>query len=230
MDNVQSHFTGPAVLPELIAAGKLTRTRFKLVSVTTADSPLLPADPSRVAVLVGAPLGQADAYVDKSSIAAAVSTAITGVKDSYTVPAGKTARFTGATAGPVGAGVTLQLQLVRAASTLVLDSITAAKVENFTLELQAADTIQWNCTVAVAATSCDLTLGIQEFQGFERVTLSFGQAPAVLDSGVNVYQQESPVLLWIAQVGEIVRNEIRAVMALATATIAVVEVLMVSDG
>ena len=229
MDDVQSHFTGPARLPELIAAGKLTRARFKLLSVGTTDTAFLPADPSRVAVLVGAPLGQTDAYVDKTSIAAAASTATTGVKLSYTVPAGKTARLTGASAGTVGAGVTLQLQLVRAASTLVLDSITASKVETLTIELQAGDVIQWNCTVAVAATTADLTLGIQEFQGLERLTLTFGQAPAVLDSGVNVYQQQTPLTLHIMWHGEIVRNEIRGIMALATATIGVVEVLMVSD-
>ncbi len=87
------------------------------------------------------------------------STATVGVKLSYVVPVGVTAWLRGATAHHNVGAPTVQLQVVRAGSVIVL----ATGTFTGSMALEPGDTAQWNVTVAAAAGSTsDFTLSIEE--------------------------------------------------------------------
>lgn len=110
----------------------------------------------------GDPLPVQESSLGATVIADGVATDTTGVKLSYTVPAGKTARVTGVSWFNTSGTPTVQLQLVRSAATIVIrqdvDSFTAAPG----LRLQAGDTIQLAVTVLAVAGTADASISVEE--------------------------------------------------------------------
>ena len=87
----------------------------------------------------------------------------TGVKLSYTVPAGKTARLLSAGWFNNSGTPTVRLEIVRGAATIIQRQDTTSYREAIETALQAGDTIQFNVTVAGAASStADAQLSIIE--------------------------------------------------------------------
>lgn len=108
-----------------------------------------------IATLTGAPAG-APAGFSKENVA--VSGAATGVKQSFTVPAGQTGILQGATIFYDNLAPTVALQVVRGADTINLAQFTANGTFSDQFQLLAGDVVQWNVTTAVAASTFDITL------------------------------------------------------------------------
>lgn len=92
---------------------------------------------------------------------AAVSTATTGVKLSYTCPAAKQAR--GRCRARTSGTQTVQLRITRSgeAAKVVRQVATASEV-NEEVSLAAGDTVDWNCSVLLAASTADLDIEMDE--------------------------------------------------------------------
>lgn len=94
-----------------------------------------------------------------SLLASAVSTAAAGTVLSYTVPTGGMVVLTSASWNlDGGTAPTMQLQLIRGATTYVLQSGTAGVFLTPGIPLQGGDTIRWQCTVGGAGSTVDATL------------------------------------------------------------------------
>lgn len=87
----------------------------------------------------------------------------TGVKATYTAPAGKTARCVMATLVVNVGTPTVQLRLNRGGTVIVLGSYTAQVREQGPVLLEPADVIDWNVSAAGGASSTiDVSLHIDE--------------------------------------------------------------------
>jgi len=194
------------------------------VSVGATSKQILGPNPNRWAILISSPNANFTDVLPQTQLAAAVSITATGVKLSYTVPAGTQATLTSATEFQ-GSGLgTAALQLVRGASTVSLfqTGATASNVFTGQIPLTAADVIQWNETVGSAGNTADFMLAISQTQGQGRITLSFAVA-AVLDQGINQYPGQTPLLLMYGDVGDAIREEINGISASGTSTIGVID-------
>lgn len=104
-------------------------------------------------------------YVDKTVLVDNVATDTTGVKLSYTVPTGKTARVAGVSWWNNSGTPTVALELVRGANTVVIRSDSASYREVLGLRLEAGDTLRFNVTTAAAASStADATISLEELR------------------------------------------------------------------
>ena len=148
----------PATRPEQIAhaiSGDLCKAEFHAIA-TPAGSAQGPA-------------------VGWSAVAAGASGAAVGDALTFTVPVGDSGVLDMATVSNFTGAPTVQLQLVRGASTVVLASVTAADLQLSGIQLQAGDVIKWRVTTLAAGSVFDATLSGRQF-------VLAGAAPA----GVNV--------------------------------------------
>src|SRR5262249_16695499 len=153
-------------------------------------------------------------YVSDNTFTSGANTATTGVKSSYTVPAGVQAELESATAfETTGTAVVSALQIVRGATTVNLTSATTAGTFAGAVPLQAGDVVQWNGTTAVAASVTDYTINVRRERVPARVTVTFRQV-AVLDSGHNIYAGTLPWTLLDEEYGQFIREEIHAIASL----------------
>ena len=91
------------------------------------------------------------------------ATDATGVKLSYTVPAGKTARLLSASWFNNSGTPTVRLEIVRGGTTVVLRQDTASYREGIETALDPGDVVRFNVTVAAAASStADAQLSVIE--------------------------------------------------------------------
>lgn len=99
-----------------------------------------------------------------SLVIAAVDLATTGVKQTYTVPAGRRAKFIGASQSLTG-GVApiIALQLIVGGVTVQMQRLTAQGAIVVPAWLAAADVVRWNVIVLGAAGVGDLTITVEEF-------------------------------------------------------------------
>ena len=202
---------------------KLFRTQ-TAVSISSSDTVLAGNNPRRYAIVVDSPAANVSPQLQESQLVHNVSTASTGVKLSYTVPAGVQAYLQSASFFTTAGGPpTLALQVVRGANTITLEQGTANFVQNLSFALLAGDTVQWNCTVLQAASTADLSLSIVQDQLAGHVTVSFVQ-PAVLGNGINLYPGDPPLVLLYDHVGDAIREEIHAIAASGTPTITIVDI------
>lgn len=102
---------------------------------------------------------QATAGQPTSLLASAVSTVGAGTVLTYTVPTGGMVILTSASWFlDAGTPPTMQLQLIRGATTYVLQSGAASVFLTPGIPLQGGDVIRWQCTVGGAGSSVDATL------------------------------------------------------------------------
>lgn len=112
-----------------------------------------------------------------SQAATGLSGATTGIKQSFQVPAGSVGVLRSATYFPTVGAPTVNLQIVRGANTINLENGTVQVTVNSQVDLQALDTVQWNVTTAVAASTFDATISVDTFTGI-------GAAPTAAPLGV----------------------------------------------
>jgi hypothetical protein len=195
----------------------------RLVNVGTTDGVFMGSNPRRRMLIISCPVPTDQAVVADNTLVAAASTATTGVKASYTVPAGVQAELESATVfSDAVAGVVSALQLVRAATTFNLASYTTNGQFLGPVPLQAGDVIQWNCTTSQAVSTSDYSINVRRNNVPARVSISF-IGPAKLDEGINLYAGGPPVVLLPEDVAQGVREEIRCIGSITGLTVGVVE-------
>src|SRR5215469_3985809 len=115
------------------------------VSVTSSDGLLIAANPRRVSLIVSSPAPIGDGSVPNNQKAGAVSTATTGAKLSYTVPAGKYANvLTASFYETTGTTVVAKLEATIGGTTLGFQDFTRQGYINTNLLLAAGDSVDWN--------------------------------------------------------------------------------------
>jgi hypothetical protein len=177
----------------------------------------------RKALIISSPKAFDDEQQNQSVVAGAVDTSTTGVKASYTVPAGQQAVLLSATfIETTGTGVVANVQVVRGATTYNLASYTTAGYFGG-FALLAGDVVQWNVTTAVAASVSDFTLSVGLDQLSPRVTISFTN-PAVIDQGITLNPGTAPLQLSSVEYGDMLQDMVYAISFSGTQTIAVLDI------
>lgn len=193
---------------------RLFRQQFA-ISLTTASQRLLSSNPKRHALVISSPLTFEGASSTQSLLANAVNTAATGIKQSFTIPAGQVGILQGATAFlDGGTAPTVALQVVRGANTTTIAGGVAPQVFTGNVQLLAGDTVQWNVTAAGVGSTCDFSLSIQLSQPTGRITLGFN-GPAVLDQGVTLNQGAAPFVLLYDHVGQALTEDISVIASVS---------------
>lgn len=194
------------------------------VSVATASTILAGPNLNRYALLIGCPPPAVGAIVSDGTLTSNADTSSTGVKSTYTVPAGAQAYLTSATANSTAVGgQTSALQLVRGATVIKVTEIFTGGTVALRIPLQAADVVRWNVTGAVALSTSDYLIAIERDIAETRVTLALA-GPAVLDAGINLYAGGPPVLLCYDQLGTALHEDVFGIATPAAATIGIVDV------
>lgn len=164
------------------------------VSVGTVSTALCSPSPKRRALIFNAPPIARELYTGGSVVAAAVDTAVLGVKLTYTAPAGRRAVVLTATCAlTAGPAPTVQLRATIGGVTVILAQGVAPQTFTFSVPLAAGDSVSWNVSVVGAASTCDFEISAEEQQSQDRYTIAFGGA-AVLDQGITV-QPGGPILI-----------------------------------
>jgi hypothetical protein len=99
-----------------------------------------------------APFAQANSVINTSS---------TGVKLTYTTPAGRQSQVTLIALSAVPAGVTVRVETTIAGTTRTLQDFTAATLIVISLQLDSGDSVAVNVTVAAAGTMGALLNGLE---------------------------------------------------------------------
>lgn len=194
-------------------------------SITTASKQILGPSPRRVGVIFSALPGTEENGSPVKVVVNDANTATTGVKASYTVPAGKTAILNAATAfATAGTTQVLQLQIVTGGLTITLLQAAPSATSNIDFTLSAGDVVQWNCTAAVAATTEDLLIAVTEYSSVGRITLSFN-GTAILDQGININPGADGLLITGEHIGQAIQEEINAIASAGTITLGWVEIM-----
>lgn len=203
--------------PEHMMRAQITTT------VGTSAIQIAGPNPRRWGLLIDSPPIVPDPGAAQTKLVSAASTATTGVKQSFVVPAGQQAVLTSAgTVETTGTGVVSSLQIVRAATTFNLAQVTTTGVLTTTIPLLAGDTIQWNVTTAIAAAVNDYWLGIALDVGTSRVTISFLEG-VTLDNGLNLYPGTLPLVLLYPDYGDAIHEAVFAVAQAGSVPITVVD-------
>jgi hypothetical protein len=98
-----------------------------------------------------------------TTVGAGLSGASTGVKLSYTVPAGRQARISLISAANFNGAPTVQLRITVGGTTVVLSSGTVAQVSTGGVYLNAGDVADLNVSALVAATTFDGAIAAEEY-------------------------------------------------------------------
>lgn len=193
-------------------------------TITNADSKLIGPNEKRVALIISSPVPLNSGSVDDTVLTSAASTTTTGVKSTYTVPAGVQATLVSASFLQISgvAGVICALQIIRGA-TITVVQFTNSGTFLGSIPLIAGDVVQWNCTTLVNPSTSDFTIGIIRERGPARITLNV-QGPAVLDAGINLYAGNAPLYLTAQRLGKGLREEIRAIASVASLQVSVLDV------
>lgn len=203
---------------------RLSRQQFN-VSLTTSSQRLLSSNPKRHALIVSAPLTYEGASNTQSLLANAVNTAATGIKQSFTVPAGQVAILQGATAFlDGGTAPTVALQVVRSAATTTIFGGVAPQTFVGNVQLLAGDTVQWNVTAAGVGSTCDFSLSLLVSQPTGRATLGF-QGAAILDQGITIHQGSQPLILLDDHVGQAITEDISVIASVSGIVIGGLDIL-----
>lgn len=195
-------------------------------STTLSQSSQQIAGPNgrRRALVITAPPSLANPETYTGDQQGGVSTATTGVKASYTVPAGLQATLDSATfVETTGTTVVSALQVVRGATTYTLASYTTAGAYTGKFPLQPGDKIQWNVTTAIAASVSDYTISVALDNASQRITVSF-TSPAVLDQGINLQPGTLPLELGWDVYGDALTEPIYAVASAGSPTIGILDI------
>lgn len=165
------------------------------VLVGTSSTFLLPERSSRVLTFVGAPPPLASPVVAQSILAQGVAISTTGVKLSYTVPAGSTGRLTGWSYFSSTGTATIVVSVVRGGTTVILQAAGSSLAVTTNVPLSGGDTVTMSVSTAGGAGQTgDFQLGIETYQAGPRISLGFGTA-AVLDQGLTIYAGQLPLIL-----------------------------------
>lgn len=105
----------------------------------------------------------ADPAVRRSPVVDGVDTTTTGVKLSYTVPAGGSAKLLSASWFNNAGTPTVKLQILRGAATIVLRQDAASFRESIPTTLLDGDVVQLNVTVGGTTSNADAQLSIEEY-------------------------------------------------------------------
>lgn len=193
------------------------------VTVGTSSTQIAGPNPRRKGLVIGAPPVQADPGSAQTVIAHAVDTSTTGVKLSYTVPAGQSAVMTSAYMNETtGTTVIATLELKRGATVLGLQAITKNGVINGPIPLQAGDIIQWDVTFAVAASITEFAIGVSLDVGTTRITIGLWDT-VVLDQGINLYPGTLPFAMWHHEYGDALHEAISAITQAGSISVTVVD-------
>ena len=177
----------------------------------------------RKALIITAPPSLVDEQLNVGAVNGAVDTSTTGVKSSYTVPAGQQAVLLVATfQETTGTGVVAAIQVVRGATTYNLASFTTAGYFGG-FALIAGDKVQWNVTTAVAASVSDFTISVGLDQLSQRITISF-TTPAVIDQGLNLAPGTLPLQLVSEVYGDSLKETVTAIANAGSPTIGVLDI------
>lgn len=188
------------------------------------SSQLVGPNAKRRAIIVSAPLPTDTPFVNEGTASSAVDTSTTGIKSTYTVPAGVQAMLTSAFMfETTGTTAIAALQLVRAATTFNLAQFTGFGTVSANVPLQAGDVIQWRVTTAIALSVTDFTINVQRERVPRRITLSTNAA-AALDVGITVYQGTLPLYLHDDMIGSAITNEINVIGSEAGIQLSVIDV------
>jgi hypothetical protein len=196
----------------------------RTVTVGTTDVVLLGPNVKRRALLIGAPIPPDTQSVNEGTLTSAADTSTTGVKSTYTVPAGVQAVLTSATMfGTTGSTQVAALQLVRGATTVNLFSATGAGTWTGVVPLQTGDVINWRCTTAVGASVTDFSINVQRDRLNTRITISL-IGTAVAEQGLTLSPGTLPLYLHEDHIGTAIQHEIHAISNVAGVAVPVVDV------
>jgi hypothetical protein len=183
------------------------------VNVLTTSTALVPLAPLRRSLLISSPLLNRELYVSQNSLGDGVATDALAVVLTYTVPAGRTAKVTQTTLRLNSGAPSIDLELVQGGATIVIYRATADRIDQTGLRLEAGDVLQFRVVVAaIAGSTADLSIHVEEQQVQNRVSLVWGRA-AVLDAGITLYPGYPPLLLTIEVDGGLVKGPIFAISA-----------------
>jgi hypothetical protein len=205
-------------------ANKALQLDQSFASVGTSDTKLVGPNTKRRALLIGAPIPTDTPVVNDSTLTSGADTSTTGVKSSYTVPAGVQATLLSATMNETtGTTVVAQLQIHRGATVIALQIFTKVGVYSAPADLQAGDIIEWNVTTAVALSVTDFTIFASRERVPPRVTLSFVGAPTA-EQGLTLSPGTLPLYLHDDHIGSAIQREVRAIANAGTVTVPVVDI------
>lgn len=185
-----------------------TSVETKSLQSSAAGLLIIPPNPHRCAILISNP-HFLDSLNQTQSVHN-VSCAATGVKLSYTVPAGQQATLFAATAfGTAGATQVLSLQYTPSGgAATTLTTFTPSGTYSGQLQLSAGDTVAWNCTTALAASTEDLTLSIGQAGGQHGTTLVSIGAGRTPGQGIPVGNVINFLMLTDEQIGDAITASI----------------------
>lgn len=175
--------------------GRTILRDIRSVTVGTTSVLLLPAQPGRALVFVGAPPVPPAATTQSSTMSGQVPVSTTGGKLSFTVPTGQVGTLTSFSIRTASTTALQQLAVFRGATTIGIWQGTGSTVQTLNIPLLAGDIVQLNTLAAGAAGDiADMTIGVISQGPSARVSLGFGR-PAVLDAGLTIYAGQIPLLL-----------------------------------
>lgn len=197
----------------------------RTVTVGTSDIILVGPQRKRVGTIIGSPKIEGANDLSTRTFTSAASTASTGIKSTLAVPAGQTVTLIGATMlGTTGTTQVCALQVVEGGTTFNLAQFTGSGTFNTPIIVPGGDTIQWNCTTAIAASVTDFTISIARPTDVIRVTLSF-VGVAVLDNGLQLHAGNPPIMLTEEFLGSAIKEEIHAIGSIAGLLVSVTDLL-----
>lgn len=193
-------------------------------TLSTASKQIAGPNPRRKAVVITAPSASDTPTISDGTVTDAASTASTGAKSSYTVPAGTEAVLNSATFFDSSAITAIcALELVRGGLTYTLASYTGSGIFAAPVPLQAGDIVQWDCTTLLAASTADFTINVTRENAQNVITISFS-GPAVLNQGINLNPNTLPLTLDTGIYGDALTGAIYAIAAVGTPTIGVLDI------
>lgn len=200
---------------------------FRPVVVGTSSTQLVGPNPRRIALYLSSPPFQANPETFQTALAQATSTASTGVKLSFTVPAGSQGTLTEAfVSAQTGTPGTVAIQIVRGGTTVTLASGTTALTVTGPIYLKAGDVVQINVTAAGTASAADMMISVEQDTGASQVTISFG-VPATVGGGLNLGQGQVFASFFAEHIGQAIREEINAIASPVAQTIGILDVFEV---
>ena len=195
----------------------------RIVTPGTTDTLFLGSNPRRRMLIISCPAPTATPNTSDNTLVFGASTATTGIKATYTVPAGVQAELTSATFAETAlTGAVSALQIVRGGVTYTLASYTTLGQFGGPVPLQSGDVVQWNVTTLVAVSTADYSINVRRQNVPAFASISF-IGPAVLGEGLNLYAGGPPCVLLPEDVAQGLREEMRCIASVAGLTVAVVE-------
>jgi hypothetical protein len=154
----------------------------------------------------------------ETPLARNVDTSTTGIKLSYTVPNSFHGKlYAGSVFSNTGSAIVSALQMVRSGLTYNLGTVAGSGIVTPTVVLKGSDTVQWNVTTAIGASTADFMLSLEDRNNAGTVTLTLKPVvSADQDHYIQIQSGNLPLVLTREVIGDALRGVIYAVSYLRT--------------